>query len=227
MKLKVLGSRSSGNCYILENNTEALVIEAGVSFTDVKKALNFNIRKIVGVLISHCHSDHAAHEREYLKAGIPTLEPYLQSADLKYTTTLGKFIVSVFPLVHDVPCYGFLIQHEDIGNMIYVSDTEYVKYRFKDIGHMLLEANYDNSLVSDMSANRDHIFKGHMNIETSVGFIKANDNPLLQNIVLIHLSDVNSDEQRFKEMASRAAKYMPNVYVADKGLEINLNKRSS
>ena len=41
MVLKVLGSGSSGNCYILESDTEALIIEAGVPFLDVKKALDF------------------------------------------------------------------------------------------------------------------------------------------------------------------------------------------
>ena len=47
MKLKVLGSSSAGNCYILESDTEALIIEAGLPFMEVKKALNFNVRKIV------------------------------------------------------------------------------------------------------------------------------------------------------------------------------------
>ena len=37
MKLRVLGSGSSGNCYILENEAEALIIEAGVPFMEVKK----------------------------------------------------------------------------------------------------------------------------------------------------------------------------------------------
>ena len=58
MKLKVLGSSSSGNCYILESDTEALIIEAGLPFMEVKKALNFNVRKIVGVVVSHSHGDH-------------------------------------------------------------------------------------------------------------------------------------------------------------------------
>ncbi len=55
MKLKVLGSGSSGNCYILHNETEALIIEAGFPFMEVKKALDFNISKIQGVVISHEH----------------------------------------------------------------------------------------------------------------------------------------------------------------------------
>ena len=59
MKLKVLGSNSLGNCYILENKDEALILEAGIKLVNVKKALNYNISKIVGCLVSHEHNDHA------------------------------------------------------------------------------------------------------------------------------------------------------------------------
>ena len=55
MKLTVLNSNSRGNCYVLQNDTEALIIECGVRLSAVKKALNFNISKIRGVLISHEH----------------------------------------------------------------------------------------------------------------------------------------------------------------------------
>lgn len=37
MELRVLGSSSSGNCYILDNGNEALIIEAGIRFIDVKR----------------------------------------------------------------------------------------------------------------------------------------------------------------------------------------------
>ena len=76
MKLKCLGSGSSGNCYILENDAEALIIEAGVPFMEVKKSLNFNIRKIKAVIISHEHGDHRKYCYEYVRAGIPVFEPY-------------------------------------------------------------------------------------------------------------------------------------------------------
>ena len=37
MVLKVLGSSSSGNSYILDDGNEALIIEAGIKLLDVKK----------------------------------------------------------------------------------------------------------------------------------------------------------------------------------------------
>ena len=44
MQLKVIGSGSSGNSYILENETEALIIEAGLPFLEVKKAQLTNMQ---------------------------------------------------------------------------------------------------------------------------------------------------------------------------------------
>jgi phosphoribosyl 1,2-cyclic phosphodiesterase len=55
MELKVLGSSSVGNCYLLVGQESTLIIEAGVRFHLVKKALNFDLTKVVGVLVSHSH----------------------------------------------------------------------------------------------------------------------------------------------------------------------------
>jgi phosphoribosyl 1,2-cyclic phosphodiesterase len=55
MRLIVIGSGSSGNTYILKGETSALIIEAGVNPLEVKKAMDFDISKIVGVCISHEH----------------------------------------------------------------------------------------------------------------------------------------------------------------------------
>ena len=55
MLLKILGSSSSANGYILENNSECLILEAGVKLSRVKYILNFNISKVAGVCVSHEH----------------------------------------------------------------------------------------------------------------------------------------------------------------------------
>lgn len=55
MKINVLGSSSKGNCYLLEEGNEIIILEAGISLFEVKKILNFNISKIRGVCISHEH----------------------------------------------------------------------------------------------------------------------------------------------------------------------------
>lgn len=238
MVLKVLNSGSSGNCYILESDTEALIIEAGVPLKEVKIALGFNIRKIVGVVVSHSHGDHAKYISEYEKAGIRTFLPYEisnhVSAECNY---MGGFRIKDFALTDkagvfkhtnadgsECPCYGFYIAHKDIGSMVYVSDTELVKWNFRkqNINHILCEANYSDDLVERVS-NYTHILQGHMSLKTALDFISTNDNPNLRTVCLLHLSASNSDADYFLQKTKETIKYGADFYIAEKGLEVDLN----
>lgn len=52
--LKIGGSSSKGNAYILECNDEILLIEAGVSFKNkILPVINWKGGKVVGCLVSH------------------------------------------------------------------------------------------------------------------------------------------------------------------------------
>lgn len=224
MKLKVLGSGSSGNCYILESDAEALIIEAGLPFMEVKKALDFNVRKIVGVVVSHSHGDHSKFIREYGKAGIPIFNPYSKEIACPLSVVkYGEFGIKAFRLVHDVPCYGFFIQHSNIGKLIYASDTEYIKYRFKRLNHILVEANYSDDLIDNEAVNREHVLRGHMSLRTALDFISINDNPSLRNVVLLHLSDNNADSVQFLQKTEKTVRYGADCHIAKKGLEVDLD----
>jgi len=69
MRIEVIGTGSSGNCYLLTVENKTLVIEAGVNFTKFKKAVNFDLSNIVGVLVSHEHGDHAEFIKDFQKFG--------------------------------------------------------------------------------------------------------------------------------------------------------------
>lgn len=71
MKLYSIGSSSKGNAYALEANNEILLLEAGCSMKEVKKAINWQIGKVVGCLGSHQHGDHIGKIRAYCYAGFP------------------------------------------------------------------------------------------------------------------------------------------------------------
>lgn len=224
MVLKVLSSGSSGNCYILESDTEALIIEAGVPFKEVKVALGFNVRKIVGVVVGHSHGDHAKYKQDFINAGIRVFTPYDFPENIaKIPETFGKFYIKSFPLEHDIPCCGFFIYHPDIGSLIYASDTEYIKYRFKNLNHILVEANYSDDLIDNEAVNREHVLRGHMSLQTALDFISTNDNPALRNVVLLHLSDKNSDSEQFLHKTKETVKYGADCCIAEKGLEVDLN----
>lgn len=56
MKLTCLGSSSAGNCYLLTSNSgETLILDCGIPIKEIKKGLNWHIRGIKGVIISHTH----------------------------------------------------------------------------------------------------------------------------------------------------------------------------
>lgn len=55
MRLTVINSGSSGNTYVLQNDLEALVLDAGEPYKDVLKVLDYNILKVQGVCVTHSH----------------------------------------------------------------------------------------------------------------------------------------------------------------------------
>lgn len=87
MKLKVLGSSSSGNCYLIEiNKTEKLILDAGINFKDVQKELQFNLQGIQGVLITHEHMDHLKYAPNFALNGI---DVYASKGTLKKLELIG------------------------------------------------------------------------------------------------------------------------------------------
>lgn len=53
--LAVLASGSSANGYIIQADNEVLILEAGVSFKECAKVLNYNLEGVKAVCVSHGH----------------------------------------------------------------------------------------------------------------------------------------------------------------------------
>lgn len=158
--------------------------------------------------------------QEYECAGIPIFKPY-ESETFRQIRNFGSFVIKSFDVVHDVPCCGFLITHPDMGRLVYVSDTEYVKYRFDRLNHILVEANYSADLIDPDAVNRSHVLTGHMELQTTLDFLRANNNPELRNVVLCHLSSSNADSEMFCREAEKAVEC--DVSVAAKGIEVDVS----
>lgn len=241
MVLKVLGSSSQGNCYILENKNEALIIEAGVRFIEVKKALGFDIRKVSGCLITHQHNDHAKYIKAMVESGFPTLaleevwtakgvtgsRAYCIERGKGYR--FGRFKVLPFDACHDVPCVGYLIDHPETGRIMFLTDSCMCEYVFPGLNQVMIECNYsDAKLVEAINAGRtlpsqrERLMTSHMELNTCKGFLCANDLTNVANIVLLHLSDNNSDEKHFVSEIERQTGKV--VYAARTGLEIELDR---
>lgn len=231
MTLTVLGSESSGNCYLLGNESECIIIEAGISIKKVKPALNFDMSKVKGVLCTHLHGDHSKYLKEYAICGLDTYasrETYMhvnlsghRANAVREDTPfmVGRFMVVPFKVPHGgVHCLGFLIHHHDCGKVLFVTDASEIPYKFNGLSHVLIEANYDHEvMVSDRAVGK------HMSLTTAMSFLRRNELGAVRNIVLLHLSAANSDASAFsiaiKELAPNAT-----VTVADKGIKVEMNK---
>lgn len=242
MELKVLGSGSAGNCYVLENDTEILIIECGVRIDDIKKAINFNTSKVAGVLISHEHKDHCKSVEQVLSAGMKVfatkgtlnaigIDKHHRSIVIKEQEAfnVGNFKIMAFGVKHDAAQpVGFLIKHSETGLVLFLTDTIYSPFNFEGLNNIIIEANYsqeiiDQKLAAGMSPEflRNRILRSHMSLETCIKTLKASKLTEVNNIVLIHLSDSNSNANEFEKAVRNATG--KNVHIADAGLIIPFN----
>lgn len=237
MRLIVLGSNSAGNGYILTNGEETLIIEAGMSVDKLKKAIDFNVSSIQGIIISHRHGDHAKHLRKYFSLGAPVFAggDVLDEFGDQNTVTIqrplskvefGRFKIVAFEVFHDVPTFGFHISHPDTGNILFLTDTYMCEYTFDNLSHILIEANYARDILEKNVLDgkiskylQQRVWMSHMELETTKGVLKANSLDQVRNIVLIHLSDYNSNEERFVTEVEQLTG-LP-VYAANPKLELD------
>lgn len=235
MKLKCIATGSTGNCYTLTSNSgETLILDCGISIKEIKKGLNWDITGVVGAICTHSHQDHSLSVYPLRRMGIPVYAPYISQKPMAIGS--GAFRIQSFDLTTvdgrwthtnadgmECPCYGFLITHKEMGRLLYITDTELIKWKFKDINHILLGVNYDKDLVDTDNPKASHVFRGHLSIDTACDFVKANDSDSLQNVIMCHLSSENADKDSFIEKMKKVA-CGANVDVAEPGKEWVLRK---
>ena len=186
---------------------------------------------------SHPPLDHSKSLKEFKVMGIPVFTPYTNPNKYRDAMKYGGFMIQAFALTTidnrwthtnadgtECPCYGFLITHKEMGKLLYITDTELIKWRFKGINHILLGVNYDKDLVNaDDVAKNNHVFRGHLEIGTACDFVKANYSDRLQNVIMCHLSSENADGDSFISRMKKAAP-AANVDVAKPNKEWVLRK---
>ncbi len=181
--------------------------------------------------------DHAKSIPDALRCGIKVYsnedvaERYKGVVGLKelHGYKIGSFKVFVVPMKHDVPCVGFVIEHPEMGKLLFATDTMMLEYRFDGLNHIMIEANYSDEIVEKnidngvvRSVMKDRLMTTHLSLENAIGMLKANDLTNVNEIILIHLSDNNSDVGTFRDAVVRATGKP--VYIAKKGLEVEINR---
>ena len=237
MKLKVLASSSKGNSYLLQSEGgDSLLIEVGLQHQDLLRGLDYDIKRIVGCLITHEHKDHSFSLQYILGSGIRVLAPesvfkvtnqFATIAEHKHKYKIGEFSVIALQAYHDVPCMCYVIEHPELGKLLFATDTYKLPYRIKHLNHLMIECNYTDEALAYNEEHgycpkslRDRLMLSHMELETTKKVIKANMSDELQDVVLLHLSNDNSDADR---MTGEIASLGIPVHIARRGLEIDYN----
>jgi len=235
MILEVIGSSSQGNCYLLHTDTETLIIEAGVHVKEIKQALDFDFRKVVGCIVSHSHGDHAKSIDDIAKLGVKvysgedTIKRSHNKRIIKHLQfyEIGEFKVMPFNVPHGVQNFGFIISHKSVGNIFFATDANYINYMFSNINHYMIEANFDQAKLDENVESgklpnvvRKQVMVSHMSLQTCKEFLSANDLFKADKIILLHISVGNLDpDKALKEIKELTKK---KVFIAVKGLKIEL-----
>jgi phosphoribosyl 1,2-cyclic phosphodiesterase len=224
LKITVIGSGSSGNCYRVSDGETSLLLEAGLTIKKIKEGCDFDLSSIAGCLITHEHGDHSVGAKSLMTAGVDvwmslgtanTLEissyrlHTLTHSDSGYLTfSIGTFSVTPFKTHHDAaePVFYLLISSVTHERLLFVTDTYYIDYTFKGLTHIMIEANYSADTLSDADNDprRSRLRRSHMSIENCVEMLRANDLSQVKEIWLIHLSTSNGDSEGFKRRVQEA-----------------------
>lgn len=224
--VETLGSNSRGNCYRLTSGGSSLLLECGLPWAQIRRALNFKTTDLDGCLVSHHHKDHSRAAVDVLKAGIdlyatqPAFDameipgPHHRFHPLTYrlTINIGPWRVMAFEAVHDAPgTAGFWITDADGDKLVFLTDSAFSYYTFPGTNIYMIEANFSEAILQRNveaglidAARARRVRENHMSIERVVEMLRVNDLSNCRAIHLLHGSDGNSDAIQFKTMVEEA-----------------------
>ena len=230
--ITALASGSNGNCYYVGNETEAVLIDAGITCKEIEKRMNrlgLSIKKVKAVFVSHEHADHIK--------GIPvltkkyTLPTYITTTTLRFgrlrlekncirsfipnePVKIGNLSVTAFSKMHDAsdPC-SFTVSENgtcvgvftDIG-----SACSGVIHHFSQCHAAFLEANYDEHMLQVGGypyylKKRISGEKGHLSNKQALALFTTHRPYHMSHLFLSHLSKNNNCPNLVSELFNKHA----------------------
>ena len=219
MDIRVLASGSRGNAYLVSDGVTPILLECGLSIKQIRQGLGFGLSTVAACLVSHEHQDHCKAITDVLRAGVyvytspGTIEALgldnhrLRAVKSKDTFRIGSWTIKAFETQHDAQePLGFLLKSNVTGErLLYATDTYYIRYRFPRLNYIMVECNYAADILeanvkrgSVPEVLKKRLLTSHFSLDNVKEFLKANDLSQVREIWLLHLSDGNSDAERFK-----------------------------
>jgi ribonuclease BN (tRNA processing enzyme) len=111
---------------------------------------------------------------------------------------------------------------------MFITDTYMCEYTFPHLNQVIIECNYSDDILEHNiiykglnPLMRPRLLYSHMELESCKNVLRSLDLTNVVNIVLVHLSDGNSNEQRF--VSEIQQEFCKTTIAANKEVDISFN----
>ena len=230
MNFKQHYSGSSGNCYVLTLSTgKQIIIDPGVPFKKIQKALKFDFNNVICALCSHEHKDHSKAIPDLLKAGITVYSTEETLTALGYedhrnarfivpgfSLYFGDYSIAAFTVEHDaVHPVGFVVRedkevskyHTKYDYFLFACDASVIKTFFRHGFKIIaLECSYDKDIleknVKDGTVDESlakRLLDSHMEVNTLLSYLRKCNLIHCKELHLLHCSALNLDIKKIQK----------------------------
>jgi phosphoribosyl 1,2-cyclic phosphodiesterase len=238
----VLASGSKGNAIYISDGFSAILIDAGLSATEIKRRLKsrgLNPKDLNAILLTHEHSDHiqavGVLSRQlklpiYLSRNIKkkvfmgSRAHEIRTFNSDSTFEINSLAVQPFAVSHDAADpVGFTIAQN--GSRIGVATdlgtvTPHLKEKLKHCHLLILEANHDPDMLINgpypwYLKRRIQSHSGHLSNRQSKHLLMQLQHKGLEHVILAHLSQTNNTPQKvLTEISGALTRCKPRLTVA-------------
>ena len=241
MEIKIIATGSTGNCVLLKSGDSSLLIEAGVSLSDIRKGTDYKLANVDGCLISHEHKDHSKSVKHLLTNGIEcfmslgTAEAlevlwHHNCSILRDKTEIGKWAVTPYSTLHDAAEPLMFTISDGDENLLFATDTPELPHISAKYDRIILECNWQNDMAAD-SKYSQRLYTSHMNFAGFMGALDKLDLRKLKELFIFHPSANHLDWEETVRKTSGLlySKGLDNfrVHIGDSASGITMTAMSS
>ncbi|MFT3979399.1 MAG: MBL fold metallo-hydrolase [Ferruginibacter sp.] len=215
-----INSGSNGNAYYIGNNSEAVLVDAGLSCREIETrmtSLGLDIKKLKAIFISHEHTDHI--KGVDVLARKHALPVYISKGTYQHSrlrlpasqlhwisdnssVQIDNLHINIFSKKHDAgEPQSFTIHCNEVTVGVFTDigiACDNVIAHFKTCHAAFLESNYDEEMLQN--GRYPYVLKkritggqGHLSNRQALEVFLQHRPPFMSHLLLSHLSKENND----------------------------------